>query len=130
MKPVDQTAFGSPHGNCLMASVASILEVPLESLPVLYDECDVKGRQWWDVLLEALRPHGLTAIHYPNGTDGFAAILPPGYHVASGQASRGYRHAVVYHDGKLAHDPHPSREGVYRVERFYILMPLDPLAGA
>lgn len=124
MKPVDQTAFGAPHGNCLMASVASILEVPLESLPVLYDECEVNGRNWWDVLLDALRPHGFTALHYPNGDDGYSAIMPPGYHIASGISPRDLRHAVVYLDGHLAHDPHPSRAGINRAERFYLLMPL------
>lgn len=44
MKPVDQTTFGAPHGNCLMACVASILEVPLDSLPVMFDEIEKQGR--------------------------------------------------------------------------------------
>jgi hypothetical protein len=125
MKPVDQTHFGVPHGNCLMSCVASILEVPLESLPVLQIECDVNRLEWWDVLLDALRPHGFTALHYPNGTDGYPAIAPRGYHIASGPTpKREFRHATVYLDGKLAHDPHPSRDGLARVERYYLIEPL------
>lgn len=30
VKPVDQTLFGRPSGNCLPACVASILELPIE----------------------------------------------------------------------------------------------------
>lgn len=128
MKPVDQTAFGAPHGNCLMSCVASILEVPLESLPVLYAEIEGKGRaeaDWWLVLLDALRQHGFTAIYYPNDTTEHPAIAPRGYHIASGPTpNREFRHATVYLDGQLAHDPHPSRDGLARVERYYLIVPL------
>lgn len=39
---------------------------------------------------------------------------------------RGVSHMVVYHDGKLAHDPHPSRAGILEVKRTWVLAPLDP----
>ena len=121
MKPVDQQVFGSPDGDCLMASAASILEVPLEALPAFRGE----EEHWWDRLQEALRPHGFTAIYYPHDPDGgYQPIAPRGYHIASGRASRGYMHAVVYQDGKLAHDPHPSREGIYEVRAYYLIVPL------
>lgn len=38
MRPVLQTRFGFPSGNCLLACVASILEVPLEEVPDGWDE--------------------------------------------------------------------------------------------
>ena len=33
MKPVDQTRFGCPGGNCYQAVIASILELDLEEVP-------------------------------------------------------------------------------------------------
>ena len=43
MKPVDQTTFGSPHGNCFQAGVASALELPLEEVPHF---CDGDNPMW------------------------------------------------------------------------------------
>lgn len=130
MKPVDQTLFGTPLGNWLMACVASILEVPLESLPDLNDEIVARGGEeaktesgdavWWNVLQETLRRHGKIAIYYPNSP----AILPPGYHIASGVGGRDLRHACVSLDGTIVHDPHPDKTGLPSVERFYLIVPL------
>lgn len=33
MKPVDQTTFGFPGGNCFSACIASLLEMPLDDVP-------------------------------------------------------------------------------------------------
>jgi len=46
LRPVMQTRFGDPEGNCLMASVASILGIALDECPDLY-EYEKRGLNWW-----------------------------------------------------------------------------------
>ena len=58
MKPVDQTRFGSPDGNCFAACVASLLEIPLEEAPNL-----MNLDEWYRAFEVWLRPRGL----YPVG---------------------------------------------------------------
>lgn len=119
--PVDQTKFGAPEGNCLMACVASITGIPLEALDDLYTaEARAEGSHWWDVFTSALNRHGWHAV-YLLAEDG---VIPRGYAVGSGVSPRGLRHAVVVQDGAIVHDPHPSRAGVEQVEAFYALFPI------
>ena len=53
MIPVDQTTFGKGHGNCLAACVASITELPLDSLVLEWDDRE-DGEHWYDTLSKAL----------------------------------------------------------------------------
>lgn len=46
MKPQHQTLVDRAHGNCLAASVASILEIAIERVPNFGD----REGDWWDVL--------------------------------------------------------------------------------
>lgn len=84
MKPVTQTKFGDPEGNCLMACVASIVEVPIDECPPLVTNDDPEGHGWWTTrcsmtaaakrtgredssLLEVGRaPSGSTVSHVPS----------------------------------------------------------------
>lgn len=115
MKPVDQTEFGGPdgvkRGNCLMASLASILEVPLDTMPILNNAHD--DGTWWDLLQIACADNGHTAIYWTNGGGEYPAFKPYGYHIACGPSPRGdFGHSVVALDGVTVHDPHPSRLGL------------------
>lgn len=44
-------------------------------------------------------------------------------YMVSGPSSRGVSHVVIYKDGELFHDVHPSREGVLSVNEVYSLEP-------
>lgn len=138
MKRIDQTTFGYPEGNCFMACIASILEVPLEKLPNLYEETcswDKESEQWihgdwWSVTLKAVRNHGWELIFVARGD-----VAPQGYAIAGGDSPReeamtedgeNAGHAVVYLDGiDLVHDPHPDRTGLLNneVTEWYLLLP-------
>jgi hypothetical protein len=121
MRPVDQTRFGSPDGNCFAACVASLLEIPLEEAPDL-----MKLPDWYVAFEEWLRPRGL----YPVGfsCDG----EPPGWalaglHILSGGSPRGdFLHSVVARGREIVHDPHPSRDGLRSLKDRIVLVPLDP----
>lgn len=123
MKPVDQTKFGYPEGNCLMACVASILEVGLDDLPDLFERCCIQrddgvfwegGEYWLDVLQEGVEALGWTATWSPP-----LDVYPTEYAIAGGPAGRAFDeagkdvgHCVVYFDGVMVHDPHRDKTGL------------------
>jgi len=134
MKPVMQTKFTtvdqSVHGNCLAACLASLLEVPLEQVPALED----MGTEWFGVMYEFLNQHGYDYL----GTKYTGPSLNPfwweflleaqpgvnGYLIVGGKSPREWvtrGHAVIYKDGAMVHDPHPSNAGLTEVEHVMLI---------
>lgn len=101
MKPVEQTAVGVPAGNCFEACLASILEIPLESIPHFV------GDDWWERYLEHFGARGVELLYVPLGGG-----VPKGYSAAGGPSPRhaGVMHSVVCLDGEMVWDPHPRRD--------------------
>ncbi len=111
MKPVMQTKFGIPDGNCFPACLASIFELPLEKIPIL-NEID---QNWRPHLLKWLATFGMSWTQVPAGS----CWIPNGvYRIAGGpgprpdSAGKPIWHAVVWLDDKMVHDPHPSGDGL------------------
>ncbi len=115
MNPVMQTKFGT-EGNCLMASFASIAEVPLESLPDL-DTDDDGG--WWQIFQRTAVEHGFVK---PKWATKATTGPPSGYSIAVGPAARGYLHCCVALDGEVVHDPHPDNTGLTSIDYWIVLM--------
>lgn len=115
MREVTQSILhGDPSGrpgNCLQAAVASLLELDLDGVPhfIEYDD-------WLERLRDFCLAHGYRPL-----------LRPPSAHVALGMAwgpsERGVRHAVVWIDGMLAWDPHPSRAGLLRITELIAFEP-------
>lgn len=121
MKPVDQTQYAGEGagGNCVQASLASILELSLSAVPHFLETAD-RPEEWELAFMDWLEERGIGYIRREG------EWVFDGYYLASGPSPRGVSHMVVYHDGKLAHDPHPSRAGIQSVTRTWVLCPLDP----
>lgn len=121
MRPVDQTTFGHPGGNCFSACIASLLELPIEEVPYFMDESD--GRAPWDEQLDAwLETRGFYALHF-NIQDPARMLWPKGYYIQVGKSPRG-DHAVVARRSDMVHDPNPARDGLVSLEGFVLLVPL------
>ncbi|MFL6310579.1 MAG: hypothetical protein ACJ71W_00610 [Terriglobales bacterium] len=104
MKPVFQTTFGVPHGNCFAAAVASILEldhIP-DIDPSLPDEDEWRAR--WTTWFES-RGYAWDAITWDENWK----YSPRGYSIANVELRPGVMHAIVSHDGKPVHDPLPGQ---------------------
>lgn len=118
MKPIRQTIFGDKKGNCFAACVASVLELPLGTVPnfcVAEGDWLIKANAW-------LVPYGVALMDLDLPKDGsmrnFHALSDGIYVFLSGKSPRGeFSHSVVgryrlYDDGRhqleYAHDPHPS----------------------
>jgi hypothetical protein len=116
MNRVDQTRChnGDIRGNCFRACIASLFDLPLEKVPAFEDAKE--SHEWHDMTLNFIDEHGC---EYWGVTQDWNSIGPEeiagmgGYVIASGNSPRGdWKHAVLWKDGQLAHDPHPSREGL------------------
>lgn len=129
MKPVDQTTFGFPGGNCFSACVASILELSIEEVPYFMGDMS-DNHDWLERFAEWLAPRGLYPVHsmMGDGPDGWA---PRGLHVMSGQSPRHpdgpeRLHSVVARGREMLHDPHPLKRGLLSIRDTVILVPFDP----
>lgn len=79
--------------------------------------CNDAWNEYHNRVNEYLRSHGWRLAYL--GED-----APRGFAMAYGPAVRGFDHAVVVLDGKLWHDPHPSRDGLLSVSAYELLVPL------
>lgn len=116
MRPVDQTTFGYPDGNCWSACVASLLEMPVHEVPWFLGHDD-----WYAAFAAWLRPRG----YYPVTVPWSEGWCPEGFYILGGRSPR-HSHAVVAKGREIVHDPHPSREGLVTREDCTLLVPFDP----
>lgn len=119
MIAVDQTKLHIPpiNGNCMNAAFASILEMDIEDIPHFEDMTET---EWYPKLLRWLEGIGFHLIRWDQ------EIYLPSYFIANGPSPRGVEHSVVYKGTEMAHDPHPSRDGLDKITSVWALLPLDP----
>ena len=125
MKPVNQTILDFEHGNCMQACVASILELPLEDVPNFMHY----GRDEFNFHLEkfclSLDLTMIDAVFEDDGLD----LIKHCYTIASGRSPRAtedwHRHAVIWRNGCMVHDPHPMNNGLAGDPETYALFVLN-----
>lgn len=134
MSRVDQTIFvNDPErkGNCVAACIASLLDEPLDKVPhfiefgIAYgDSEDVHavsaGNNWWAMMLGYLAARGWWPVELEKVTDADTHEFV----LVAGMSPRGVLHQVIYREGRLWHDPHPSRAGVLDVREALAIRPL------
>ena len=121
---VDQTILAADptrQGNCLAACVATFLGIPLEEVPHFAEyQPDDEPHAWWHLLIGFMAGHGLWPVELADPGD-----AEPGEVVfAAGPAARGVFHQVLYRDGVLFHDPHPSKAGLVAVSEVEAWRPI------
>uniref|UniRef100_A0A6M3IIZ5 Uncharacterized protein n=1 Tax=viral metagenome TaxID=1070528 RepID=A0A6M3IIZ5_9ZZZZ len=107
MIPVDQ----ENTNDCQRACVASILELPLTDVPnFMLPNSD----GWVERMQEFTKPYGFLTLNL-FFTDGKSEeYLKDCYTIAGGESPRSpeREHAVVWKNGKMVHDPSPTRAGI------------------
>ncbi len=112
MKPVDQEFMHDPangvEGDCFRAVLASILERPIAEVPHFAAMTKIAS-DFWEHVYTWLEAQGYQ--YYPGKNPPAGALE---YHALSGPSPRtkGGFHATVGRAGQVAHDPHPSRDGI------------------
>ncbi len=130
MKPLIQHKLsaqdGSVNGSCFRTCLASILEVEIDSIPAFED----MGQNWHQSFFDFLEEHNLEF----DGTGRFNSEFHKdlfskyegidGYVIVGGKSPREWvvrGHAVLYKEGNMVHDPHPSGEGLTELEIYYMI---------
>ena len=105
MKPIMQKNIHNPEkgimGDCLRACICSLLEISDENIPNFAEDTDYPMQ-----LINFLKSKGYRlkySIEEPINIE---------YYMVWGLSPRNNKHSVIYHNGKLVHDPHPMSGGV------------------
>jgi hypothetical protein len=120
------------HGNCYAAAIASMIDLPLWEVPnvEVFFHMPLESTYWQEVMLTFLESKGFELCCddrfrvFHDGTYGidkgmraeWVAECKDKYYLVSGKSPRGFSHMVIYKNGRLAHDPHPSRDGVTTID--------------
>lgn len=127
MKPVYQTIFNHPLGDCFRACVASIFEFPIKDMPNFWEHTQDTSEFWKFVDAWMVRKFGIRCISVKFNKedlhliDGILCVA-----CAKSPRCKDEDHAVVWQDG-LIHDPHPSSAGlVEEPDSFTLFIPINP----
>lgn len=146
MRPILQTRFGYPHGNCEQAALASLLEVELAELEPWPTGLSHPTGVAWEVAVQArLGGHGVE-LHWWE-VEHAAALPLEGFHLRCGPSPKsciqcegrgdpecpgcwpgwpGHSgHTVIYKGEQLVHDPHPDGSGLLVVAMVGLLCVLE-----
>jgi hypothetical protein len=116
-----QTIFGDADGNCFSTCVACMFGIPTHEVPNFC--ADNSPDYWWDAFREWLLPRGFTPIVLrTNGKDGWVEEFKDVTMIAGGPGPRGGEHAVLWRNGALLHDPHPSGDGLVSIDDVTMLI--------
>lgn len=120
MKPVDQEFINIPgvqYGDCQRAVIASLLELPIAEVPHFLRDAEGDSMRFWVGIQKFLAKHGCIFMEM-NAFDieDYSLLYgtPEIYHEIYGPSPRGNGiwHTTVGCNGKIVHDPHPSRAGL------------------
>ena len=125
-----QDAPAEQRGNCFQASLATVLQMPLEEA---FDCTDIKydGKDglWFRDLNKWLEQYRLGCIFLETSKEKPAFVSEIlGIHIAECMSKtlyHGERHAVVMQDGDLLHDPNPNAKEQGEMQGIYIFVPLE-----
>lgn len=123
------------RGNCFPAAIASILELSIDEVPNVETLYDIDGSFWLVVMETFLKKKGFElggneqfkiAFHRdiidynfdPALLDKSLKYCKDKYYLVAGMTVRGFHHVVIYQNGKMVHDPHPTNEGLTTLETF------------
>lgn len=128
LTPTTQRVEGYPFGECVRASYATLLDLPLELVPRLDpgalrpgEDQRARERAWLAMIgfdLLEIPPEPLGDL-----SPALLAEVPPVLHLISGISPRGFGHRCVGLGGRVLWDPHPSHAGLLAITSLGFLVP-------
>lgn len=112
--------FGEPPGNCMQAALATVLGRRLQDVPHFLEHGDA---DWWEQMNDWLLEHHQVALI------GLAVgdwHVPRVLHLMQGLTVRDTKHVVVGYAGEQVWDPHPSDDGLVRVDNLEVFVSQRP----
>jgi len=134
MKPIMQTDFTFESGNCMQACVASIFELPLDQVPNFNRE----GPDHYNTFIsDWASEFNMIALDIAL-TDDTLTLFKDTHMIAIGDSPRSpnyvhstsgpeefqihhnhQKHACIYLNNEIVHDPHPDGTGIYLPQDFF-----------
>jgi hypothetical protein len=137
----DQKGNVVQNGNCYAAAIASILGVSIHDVPNVEVFFSIDASDFWSEIMDRF----LTLKGWELSTDDRFKVFHDGnfgldkgrradwinelrgkYYFVIGKSPRSVSHICIYKDGNLAHDPHPSKDGLLTEEVFQVLERIRP----
>lgn len=133
MIPLMQTDLSFNTGNCGEACIASILEISLSDVPQLHDSDNPQdGNIYCKNLRSFLDQFGLSFIdlamsegHDPKDFFKDCWVIATG--LSPRATEKWHNHAVVWRNGKIIHDPHPSGDGLVDIDTYGVFIEKNPV---
>lgn len=131
MVPVYQTRFGKPHGNCVEACIASIMEIPITDIPYSdspdYDRMRTiaefvasSGWLYFEMGFKA------TVVAFAEIGIQYPYLVPQDYYILCGYNEDGIGHAVVARGNEIVHNPNRTEKGILvSVDAYQVLTPCE-----
>jgi len=102
---------GKIRGNCWQTAIASVLELPMEAVPHFVQFHEDGIIDWWKFTVDWAWYRGYQMFVFDRH------LYTNEEYLVTGKSPRGdFHHVVVYRNGKMVHDPHPSGAGVLTEE--------------
>ena len=135
MIPVEQKHLHDPDngikGDCFSATLASLLHIPIEEVPI-FDNVDGVEGTWLIEVNKFLKEYGLAFAVF-EGNSNFEEVfkfmgVTGLYHEIAGDSPRfpGTGHSCVAKDFTVIHDPHPTKLGLQDITSYGIFIALQP----
>ena len=98
------------YGDCMRASIASILELPIEEVPHFLQLAEGRVYEFYDLIEDFLTTKGYLVLWQRSVAYHWQPGHPDVYHLMSGPSPRhpGVQHSVVGRNGVPYFDPHPD----------------------
>ena len=119
MKKLIQTKLHNPPeiiGNCFATVIACLLEIEIEEVPAVEELFDT-DQDWVNLMQKFVNEKGYLWLSISNKNE----VEKDEFYIAIGPSPRGVSHAVIYKNGELYHDPHPSGLGILEVKHLEYL---------
>jgi hypothetical protein len=104
----------------MMTTYACYFDCDVQEVPNIEDLFDCQPEGFWYRALEVWLSEYKYKREVSHESDPHLSGWSD-YYFAIGPSPRGVMHQVIYKDGKLFHDPHPSGGGILSVERYLTL---------
>lgn len=105
-------------GNCFATCVACILGLDIEDVPNVEVLFVVNGNFWLKVFDKWISSIGYNYTQIQENEWEENEL-----YLANGMTERGTMHSVIYKNGNLFHDPHPSNSGLTEVKFYTAIRP-------
>ncbi len=132
MIPIMQTDLTFETGNCGEACIASILELELSDILIFGNPDNPEdGKFYCKSIRNFLNKFGYSYIDIEMSKE-YDPIdfLKDCWVIATGKSPRAtkkeQRHAVVWKNGEIIHDPHPSGDGLKEIEMYGVFIKMNP----